>query len=117
VIEDKINLFIPDVVYSELYTGIYLSKDPKSEETQVQRFPGVNNIEVRISRSLKVAKRAGELYSKSLKLVSEPKRIRPDFLIAAQAEGMSDAFVTWNLQDYKHLNLKVPVMNPGDALR
>jgi predicted nucleic acid-binding protein len=116
-IEDKINLFIPDIVYCELYTGIYLSDDPFSEETRVQRFLAVNNIEVRTSRSLKVAKRAGELYSKVLRQKDNVKRILPDFLIAAQAEGTSEAFVTWNLDDYKDLELKIPVLAPKNALR
>ena len=58
MIERKINLVIPDIVYAELYTGIFLSEDPKTEETRVQKFLGVNNIEVRGSRSLKIAKRA-----------------------------------------------------------
>jgi predicted nucleic acid-binding protein len=116
-IEGKINLFIPDIVYSDIYTGIYLSHDPKSEEARVQRFLAANNIEVRTSRSLKVAKRAGELYSKFLTQKDGVKRILPDFLIAAQAEATSEAFVTWNLDDYKDLRLKIPVLSPRDASR
>jgi len=45
-IERKVNLSISDIVYSELYTGIYLSEHPASEETLVQRFLAVNNTEV-----------------------------------------------------------------------
>jgi predicted nucleic acid-binding protein len=112
-LEKKVNLVMPDVVYSELYTGIYLSEDPKSEETKVQRFLAVNNIEVRTSRSLKTAKRAGELYSNFLKEKEEIRRILPDFLIAAQAEATSEAFVTWNPIDYRNLNLKIPVLLPS----
>jgi predicted nucleic acid-binding protein len=59
--ESKTQLVIPDVVYAELYTGIFLASDPKVEEAKVQGFLGVNNIEVRTSKSLKTVKRAGEL--------------------------------------------------------
>lgn len=115
--EEKASLVIPDIVYSELYTGIYLSEDPKSEETRVQRFLAVNNVEVRTSRSLKTAKRAGELYSTYLgtRGGGGAKRILPDFLIAAQAEGISEVFVTWNLEDYQDLELDIPVRSSENA--
>ena len=107
---------MPDVVYAELYTGIYLSENPKSEEKRVQSFLAVNNIEVRASRSLKVAKRAGELYSTHLNRRGVAvQRILPDFLIAAQAEATSKAFITWNELDYKDLGLKIPVLSPEKA--
>src|SRR3989304_2780278 len=64
--DKKIHLVMPDVVYAELYTGVFLSDNPKSEETRLQSFLAVNAIEVRTSRSLKTAKRAGELYSRHL---------------------------------------------------
>lgn len=114
-IEKKIGLVMPDVVYAELYTGIYLSDDPKSEETRVQRFLAVNDIEVRTSRSLKIAKRAGELYSKYLANRGSIRRILPDFLIAAQVEATSTAFVTWNTLDYENLGLEIPVLSPNRA--
>ena len=115
MIEKKIGLVIPDIVYAELYTGIYLSDDPKSVEARVQRFLAVNGIEVRMSRSLKIAKRAGELYSKYLVNRAGGKRILPDFLIAAQVEATSAAFVTWNFLDYENLGLGIPVLSPNRA--
>lgn len=115
-IEKKIRLLMPDIVYAELYTGIYLSEDPKSEEARVQSLLAVNNIEIRIPRSLKIAKRAGELYSKHLRGGRNgARRILPDFLIAAQAEASSEAFVTWNVLDYQHLGLKIRVLPPNRA--
>ncbi len=114
-VESKKQLVIPDVVYSELYTGIFLAPDPKTEETRVQSLLKVNGVEVRTSRSLKVARRAGELYSKGLKGRAAPVRILPDFLIAAQAEATSDGFVTWNESDYAGLGLRVPILRPSRA--
>ena len=115
-IQNKIGLVIPDVVYAELYTGIYLSQDPNSEETRVQKFLAVNNIEVRTSRSLKVARRAGEFYSKHLQKGEGMRRILPDYLIAAQVEAISDAFVTWNALDYQGVGLRIPILLPKTAL-
>lgn len=116
VIEKEDKLVMPDVVYAELYAGIYLSENPKSEEARVQSFLAVNNIEVRASRSLKVAKRAGQLYSAYLKRRGVAiRRILPDSLIAAQAEVTSKAFVTWNKLDYKNLGLKIPVLSPEET--
>jgi len=40
----------------------------------------------------------------------------PDFLIAAQAEAISEAFVTWNVPDFKNLGLRIPVLSP-DSVR
>jgi|SRR5216684_6128756 predicted nucleic acid-binding protein len=113
--ESKTHLVIPDVVYSELYTGIFLASDPKAEEGRVQSFLGVNSIEVRTSRSLKTARRAGELFSKRLRVQNGIQRILPDFLIAAQAEATSKGFVTWNEEDYEGLGLGIPVLRPDDA--
>ncbi|MDG6997529.1 MAG: type II toxin-antitoxin system VapC family toxin [Nitrososphaerota archaeon] len=115
MIEKKIGLVIPDIVYAELYTGIYLSDNPNSEEARVQRFLAVNGIEIRTSRSLKIAKRAGELYSKYLMNRASSRRILPDFLIAAQVETTSAAFVTWNVPDYENLGLTIPVLPPNRA--
>jgi hypothetical protein len=39
----------------------------------------------------------------------------PDFLIAAQAEALSEAFITWNIPDYKNLGLKIRVLSPDKA--
>jgi predicted nucleic acid-binding protein len=113
--DEKKQLVIPDVVYAELYTGIYLARNPKVEETRVQSFLRVNGVEVRTSRSLRVARRAGELYSKRLRGESSLQRILPDFLIAAHAEATSDAFVTWNEADYRELGLRIPVLLPSKA--
>ncbi len=114
-IENKTQLVIPDVVYAELYTGIFLASDPKAEEGKVQGFLGINSIEVRTSRSLKIARRAGELYSKRVKGRDSIERILPDFLIAAQAEATSKGFVTWNEDDYEDLGLRIPVLRPDKA--
>jgi predicted nucleic acid-binding protein len=114
-IENKTQLVIPDVVYAELYTGIFLATDPKAEEGKVQGFLGINSIEVRTSRSLKTARRAGELYAKRLNDRNRMDRILPDFLIAAQAEATSRGFVTWNEDDYEGLGLRVPVLRPDRA--
>lgn len=111
----KKQLVIPDVVYAELYTGIFLAHDSRLEETKVQSVLKVNGVEVRTSRSLKVARRAGELYSNGLKGEQPFRRILPDFLIAAQAEATSEAFVTWNESDYNDLGLRIPVLLPSEA--
>lgn len=114
--EKKTRLVISDVAYAELYTGIYLSGDPKSEEARVQSFVAVNNIEVKTSKSLRIARRAGELYSRHLSgKGSGIQRILPDFLIAAQAEAASDALITWNVPDYKNLGLRIPARSPDTA--
>lgn len=113
--ESRNQLIIPDVVYAELYTGIFLAPNPKVEETRVQSLLKVNGVEVRTSKSLKVAKRAGELYAKRLKNEPVVRRILPDFLIAAQAETISDTFVTWNDADYKDLGMRIPVLRPSKA--
>ena len=115
-IKKRIRLLMPDVVYAELYTGIYLSEDPKSEEARVQSLLPVNNIEIRLPRSLKIAKRAGELCSNHLKgRRNGARRFLPDFLMAAQAEASSEAFVTWNVIDYQRLGLEIPVLPPNRA--
>jgi predicted nucleic acid-binding protein len=111
----KSQLVIPDVVYAELYTGIFLASNPKAEEGQVQSFLGINGIEVRTSRSLKTARRAGEFYSKTLRARDGITRILPDLLIAAQAEATSKGFVTWNEEDYAGLGLRIPVLRPDKA--
>jgi predicted nucleic acid-binding protein len=113
--ENKTQLVIPDVVYAELYTGIFLASDPKAEEAKVQSFLGINGIEVRTSRSLKVIKRAGELYSKRIRAQAGVQRILPDFLIAAQAEATSEGFVTWNKEDYEDLGLRIRVLRPNEV--
>jgi len=116
-IENRTRLVIPDVVYAELYTGIFLTSDPKAEEAKVQSFLGINDIEVRTSRSLKIVRRAGELYSKRLRVQGRVQRILPDFLIAAQAEATSEGFITWNEEDYESLELRIPVLRPNKALQ
>jgi predicted nucleic acid-binding protein len=34
-------MYIADIVYAELYTGVYLSNDPANEEKRLQRFLAV----------------------------------------------------------------------------
>ncbi len=52
-------MYISDIVYAELYTGVYLSNDPIGEEKRLQRFLAVNNIDVKYMSS-KIAKRSDE---------------------------------------------------------
>jgi predicted nucleic acid-binding protein len=115
VTENKKQLVIPDVVYAELYTGIFLASDPKVEEAKVQSFLRINGIEVRTSRSLKTLRRAGEFYANRLRGRDGFQRILPDFLIAAQAEAISEGFVTLNEEDYESLGLRIPVLRPDEA--
>ncbi len=111
--ESGYEMHIADIVYAELYTGVYLSQNPAIEERLLQRFLAVNEIDVKFI-SAKVAKRAGELYSKHLlKNKKSFKRILPDFIIGAHAEKHSDVLVTWNPSDY---NINIPVMTPAEAI-
>jgi len=106
---DKI--YIADIVYAELYTGVYLSQDPALEGKRIERFLAVNDIEMKRISS-KIAKRAGELYAKHLLKNKKKgfKRILPDFVIGAHAEQYSDIFVTWNPSDYDiNIAVKTPV--------
>ncbi|NJD78594.1 MAG: type II toxin-antitoxin system VapC family toxin [Candidatus Methanoperedens sp.] len=106
-------IYIADIVYAELYTGIYLANDPANEEKRLQQFLAVNNIEVRYTSS-KTAKRAGNLYAKNLlKNKRSLKRILPDFIIGAHAELYSDALITWNQSDY---DINKQVMTPVEAI-
>lgn len=105
----KHKIYISDITYADLYTGIYLSQDPLLEEKNLQRFLAVNNLEVKYTLS-KIVKRAGELYAKYLiKTKKILKRILPDFIIGAYAEQYSDALITWNPSDYNiNKNVKTP---------
>ncbi len=106
-------MYIADIVYAELFTGVYLSNDPVNEEKRLQRFLAVNNIEVKYTSS-KTAKRAGELYAKNLlKNKWSLKRILPDFIIGAHAEQYGDALVTWNPLDY---DITRGVMTPVEVM-
>ncbi len=106
-------MYIADIVYAELYTGIYLSNDSSIEEKLLQRFLAVNNIEVKYTSS-KTAKRAGELYAKNLlKNKRSLKRILPDFIIGAHAEQYSDVLITWNPSDY---DINKEVMTPVEVM-
>ncbi len=110
--ETKYKIYLSDIAYAELYTGIFLAADPKTEEKRIQNFLAVTNIEVKYSTS-KIIKRAGELYAKYiLKTQKELKRILPHFLIGAHAEAFSDIFITWNPADY---NIKIPVKTPQEV--
>src|SRR3972149_992648 len=107
-------MYIADIVYAELYTGVYLSKDSGNEEKRLQRFLAVNNIEVKYTTS-KTSKRAGELYAENLlKNKRSLKRILPDFVIGAHAEQYSNALVTWNPSDHV---INKEVMTPVDVMR
>ena len=105
--------YIADMVYAELYTGIYLSENPSDEEKRVQKFLAVNSIEVKYTSS-KIAKRAGMLYAENLlKNKRSLKRILPDFIIGAHAELYGDALITWNPSDY---DIDKAVMTPVEAM-
>jgi len=105
----KHKIYIADITYAELYTGIYLSQNPKLEEKKIQQFLAITNIEVKYMSS-KIAKRAGELYAKFIiKNNQLLKQILPDFIIGANAELYSDALITWNPSDY---NIDKPVQKP-----
>lgn len=106
-------IYISDIVYAELYTGVYLSNDVANEEKRLQRFLAVNNIEVKYNSS-KTAKIAGELYAKNLlKNKRSVKRILPDFIIGAHSEQHSDALITWNHSDY---DINKAVMTPVEVM-
>jgi predicted nucleic acid-binding protein len=107
-------MHIADIVYAELYTGVYLSNYSANEEKRLQRFLAVNNIEIKNTTS-KIAKRSGELYSKNLlKNKRLLKRILPDFVIGVHAEQHSDALITWNPSDY---DINKEVMTPVDVIK
>lgn len=106
-------IYIADIVYAELYTGVYLSNDSANEEKRLQRFLAVNNIEIKYTSS-KTAKRAGEIYARNLsKNKRSLKRILPDFIIGAHAEQYGDALVTWNPSDY---DINKEVMTPVEVI-
>lgn len=108
------DMYISDIVYAELYTGIYLSNDSAIEEKRLQRFLAVNNIDVKYTSS-KTAKRAGESYAKNLRKNKwSLKRILPDFIIGAHAEHYSDIFVTWDPSDY---DINKKVMTPVEIIK
>lgn len=110
-------LLISDIVYSEIYTGIFLSENPDEEEETIQAFMSINNIEPHLVATLEVAKRAGQLYARYLGRSRQVTgRILPDYLIGAQAENYGDMLVTWNPSDYEQY-LEIPVRNPRQALR
>jgi len=104
---------IMDVVYAELYTGVYLSQNPVLEEGRIQKFLFVNNIEVGYL-SPRISRRAGELYANHLLKNRKKvfKRILPDFMIGAYAEQYSDIFITWNPSDY---SINIPVRTPAEV--
>ncbi len=107
-------MYIADIVYAELYTGVYLSNDPANEEKRLQRFLAVNNIEIKYTTS-KTAKRAGQIYAKNLsKNRRSLRRILPDFVMEAHAEQYGDALVTWNPSDY---DINKKVMTPVEFMR
>lgn len=113
---NKQTLMISEVVYAELYAGIHLSSEPHLEEKRIQRFLAVNNIEVRLSKTLGVAKRAGQIYAKYLTITAgERKRILPDFLIGSHAELYGEILATWNPRDFIEY-LKIPALTPNQLI-
>jgi predicted nucleic acid-binding protein len=61
-------MYISDLVYVELYIGIYLSKDSANEKKQLQRFLAVNNIEGKYTSSKIINDFAHELSEIVLKI-------------------------------------------------
>lgn len=108
-------MYIADIVYAELYTGLYLSGNASIEEKRIQRFLAVNEIDVKYSSS-RTMKRSGELYAEFLMRNNGRtiKRILPDFMVGAHSEQHSNVLITWNPSDY---NLKIDVMTPGEAMK
>ncbi|WXG41811.1 MAG: type II toxin-antitoxin system VapC family toxin [Candidatus Freyarchaeum deiterrae] len=114
--EKRMSLVLSEIVYAELYTGIFLSGNPNEEENRVQKFIAANNISVHLSGSLDVAKSAGQMFSEYLlRKRKERERILPDFLVAAHAETYSDALVTWNPADFKEY-MSIPVLTPSEVV-
>lgn len=108
-------MYITDIVYAELYTGVYLSQNPTLEEDRIKKFLSVNNILIKHIFE-NIAKRAGELYAKHLLKNNKKgfKHILPDFVIGAHAEQCGDLFITWNPSDY---NLNIAVMTPLEVIK
>lgn len=106
------SLVMSEVVYAELYAGIALSSNPRLEEKRVQRLLAVNDVEVYLSGTLDIAKRAGQMYAKYLSERGVSRSgIIPDFLIGAHAESYGDIFVTWNPRDFREY-LSIPALTP-----
>lgn len=114
--EKRLSLVFSEIVYAELYTGIFLSENPQEEEVRIQKFIAANNILVHLSGSLEVAKTAGQMFFKHLlRRKEERERILPDFLVAAHAEIYSNALVTWNPEDFKDY-MSTPVLTPSEVI-
>ncbi len=105
-------VYISDLVYVELYIGIYLSKDSANEKKQLQRFLAVNNIEGKYTSS-KIINDLVSFLQRTCCEISSLKRKLPNLIVGAHAEQYSDALVTWNPSDY---DINKAVMTPLEAM-
>jgi len=107
-------LLINGIVLSELYTWVFLSRNPKQSEKELKEFLNINQIKIIMEMNEKIFKRAGELHAKYRKRGGKRERILADFLIGAHAEEISDILVTWNPSDFSQLRIKI--MTPEDFI-
>jgi predicted nucleic acid-binding protein len=105
-------MYISDLVYVELYIGIYLSKDSANEKKQLQRFLAVNNIEGKYTSS-KIINDLVSFLQRTCCEISSLKRKLPNLIVGAHAEQYSDALVTWNPSVY---DINKAVMTPLEAM-
>lgn len=105
-------MYISDLVYVELYIGVYLSKDSANEKKQLQRFLAVNNIEGKYTSS-KIINDLVNFLQITCCDISSLKRKLPKLIVGAHAEQYSDALVTWNPSDY---DINKSVMTPLEAM-
>ena len=105
-------MYISDLVYVELYVGVYLSKDPANKKKQLQRFLAVNNIEGKYTSS-KIIDDQLDFLQITCRDLSLLKRKLPNLIVGAHAEQYSDALVTWNPSDY---DKNKSVMTPLEAM-
>lgn len=105
-------MYISDLVYVELYIGVYLSNDSANEKKQLQRFLAVNNIEGKYTSS-KIINDMVSFLQRTCCEISSLKRRLPNLIIGAHAEQYSDALVTWNPSDY---DINKAVMTPLEAM-
>jgi len=65
------------IVLSELYTWVFLSRNPKQSEKELKEFLNINQIKIIMEMNEKIFKRAGELHLR--KRSGKRERILADF--------------------------------------